>query len=205
MTALDRSAGGWGPFTAGELTLRPFTGADVAWVFQVSAHDPVMHRFVNLPAPYQMGHAEHFVRRAITGWESRQRAEFVVEHTGQRVGRVALGLRPEVHTAEIGYWVPAQHRRRGIATRAVRTVCRWGFDVLDIDLITWHAEAGNTASRTVAERAGFLVEATLRKRLIHQGERMDAWVGSLLPQELSDGDGVLPHLAARSARDPRTP
>jgi RimJ/RimL family protein N-acetyltransferase len=53
-----------------------------------------------------------------------------------------------------------------------------------IDLIEWRCEAGNVASRRVAEKAGFLIEATLRKRRIRQGVRVDEWVGSLLRDEV---------------------
>lgn len=45
-------------------------------------------------------------------------------------------------------------------------------------------EVGNVASRRVAEKAGFRIEATLRKRQIHRGTRVDVWVGSLLKGEL---------------------
>jgi RimJ/RimL family protein N-acetyltransferase len=35
----------------------------------------------------------------------------------------------------------------------------------------------------VAEKAGFTVEAVLRRRLVHRGVRVDAWIGSMLPDE----------------------
>ena len=35
------------------------------------------------------------------------------------------------------------------------------------------------------QRAEFLIEATLRKRLIHRGIRVDAGVGSMLSAELT--------------------
>ena len=66
----------------------------------------------------------------------------------------------------------------------MRAVCRWAFTSLGVELIEWRCEVGNAASRRVAEKAGFLIEATLRKRLIHRGRRVDAWVGSLLPSEM---------------------
>jgi RimJ/RimL family protein N-acetyltransferase len=67
----------------------------------------------------------------------------------------------------------------------VRAVCRWAFTALDLDLIEWRCEVGNIASRGVAEKAGFLIEATLRRRLTHRGMRVDAWVGSLLRDEVT--------------------
>jgi hypothetical protein len=40
---------------AGWLTLRPFTGADTGWVFDVS-QDPALQRFVQVPTPYRIEH-----------------------------------------------------------------------------------------------------------------------------------------------------
>jgi RimJ/RimL family protein N-acetyltransferase len=46
--------------------------------------------------------------------------------------------------------------------------------------VFWRAFVGNTASRAVAERAGFRVEGELRLGGVQRGVRRDDWVGSLL-------------------------
>lgn len=169
---------------AGWLRLRPFAPADIPWVYEVSL-DPALQQFVDLPSPYRIEDAAFFVEQvAIAGWDSEQRCEFVVEDTstGTPLGRVGLGLRSK-GTAEIGYWVDPRARERGVATEAVRAACRWAFTTLDLELIEWRCEVGNVTSRRVAEKAGFLIEATLRKRAFHRGTRVDAWVGSLLRAE----------------------
>ncbi|SDH14261.1 GNAT family N-acetyltransferase [Nonomuraea jiangxiensis] len=166
---------------AGRLILRPFTPEDIPWVYEVSL-DPALQHFVDLPSPYRMENAAFFVEElAIAGGPDGRRLEFLAEDasTGERLGRVGLGLGTP-GTAEIGYWVAPQARKRGVATHAVRTVCRWAFRTHGLELIEWRAEVGNLASRRVAENVGFIVEATLRKRLFHRGVRVDAWVGSLL-------------------------
>jgi RimJ/RimL family protein N-acetyltransferase len=114
----------------------------------------------------------------------RARAEFVVVRSadGVRLGRVGLGL-DGIGAAQVGYWMDPAARSRGVATRAVRALCRWGFAGLGLGLIEWRAEVGNTASRRVAEKAGFTVEAVLRRRLVHRGMRVDAWIGSMLPDD----------------------
>ncbi|TDC63253.1 GNAT family N-acetyltransferase [Streptomyces hainanensis] len=170
---------------AGWLRLRPFTDADIDWVHRVSL-DPALERFIDLPSPYLREHAAYFVERlAVEGWRSGTRAEFLAEDAGTagRLGRVGLHLRGD-RTAEIGFWVAPTSRGRGVAPTAARAVCRWAFAELGLDHVEWRAEVGNDASRRVAEKIGFRVEATLRRRLVHRGERVDAWVGSLLPAEL---------------------
>jgi RimJ/RimL family protein N-acetyltransferase len=171
--------------SAGRLTLRPFTPDDVDWVYEVS-QDPLLRQFVQVPTPYQREDAEFFVREiAIGGWATRKRAEFLVADAaaGTRLGRVGLALGPP-GLAEIGYWADPRARGRGVVTDAARVLCRWGFRDLDLHLIQWRAEVGNVASRRVAEKAGFTIEATLRQRLHHRGTWVDSWVGSLLPNEV---------------------
>ncbi len=184
--------------SAGWLTLRPFTTADTGWVYDVS-QDPAVQRYVQVPSPYRMEHAAFFVHQvAIDSWDSGQRAEFLAEDTatGDRLGRVGLNLSQpgsqpgsqagsQPGMAEIGYWTDPRARHRGVATTSVRAVCHWAFTTLGTELIEWRCEVGNIASRRVAEKAGFLIEATLRRRLVHRGTRVDAWVGSILSTELT--------------------
>lgn len=166
------------------LTLRPFTLEDIPWVCEVSRDTAVQH-FVTVPSPYDLEHAAFFVEQlAIAGWDNGQRAEFLSTETaaGTRLGRVGLGLHG-TGAAEIGYWLDPAARQRGVATQAVCTLCGWAFASLGLEIIEWRTEVGNIASRKVAEKAGFLIEATLRKRQVHQGRRVDVWVGSLLKGE----------------------
>ncbi|MBM2621695.1 GNAT family N-acetyltransferase [Actinoplanes sp. LDG1-06] len=111
-----------------------------------------------------------------------------VRNGGSRLGRVGFGL-DRAGAAQIGYWMDPAARGRGVATAAVRALCGWGFDTLGLGLVEWRAEVGNHASRRVAEKAGFRVEATLRQRLVHRGVRVDAWIGSMVPSELPTRPG----------------
>jgi RimJ/RimL family protein N-acetyltransferase len=169
---------------AGPLTLRPFREADIPWVCAVSQDPEIQRNLAEVFSPYRMEHAAYFVQRvALASWDDGRRAEFVVQDagTGAPLGRAGLDLRPhDPGTAEIGYWMAPPVRGRGVATAAVRALCRWAFPQLGLALIEWRCEVGNVASCRVAEKAGFLIEATLRARLVHRGLRVDAWVGSLL-------------------------
>jgi ribosomal-protein-alanine N-acetyltransferase len=88
---------------------------------------------------------------------------------------------------EIGYWLAAEARGRGVAARAVRLLAGWIFASLPVDRIGIAAERGNEASCAVAERAGFTFEGVLRAWLLIKGERRDTAMYSLLREELPDG------------------
>jgi RimJ/RimL family protein N-acetyltransferase len=72
--------------------------------------------------------------------------------------------RAQAATAEVGYWVAAPARGRGVAPRALDAACEWAFSTIDnpplrrLELI--HA-VGNRASCRVAEKAGFTLSAVL--------------------------------------------
>jgi RimJ/RimL family protein N-acetyltransferase len=85
---------------------------------------------------------------------------------------------------EIGFWTAKEHRGHGYITEASLAASRWAFTQVAIDRVEWRAEVGNHASRTVAERAGFTIEGTLRSAINNKGVRRDCWVGSLLPSDL---------------------
>lgn len=52
--------------SADRLLLRPFTVADVSWVYEVS-QDPLLQQYVGVPSPYLMEHAEYFVEHLEIG------------------------------------------------------------------------------------------------------------------------------------------
>ena len=62
----------------------------------------------------------------------------------------------------VAYGILAQHRGQGAATRAVKLVSRYAFDVLGWARLEICVIADNAASRAVALRAGFRLEGVLR-------------------------------------------
>ena len=76
--------------------------------------------------------------------------------------------------AEVGYWLGAEARGHGHVTRAVRLICRWGFQELRLERIALIAAVANPASQAVADRAGFTREAVLRSFLQTDDGHLDA-------------------------------
>jgi len=66
--------------------------------------------------------------------------------TGSLLGAAGLGDIAD-QAAEVGYWLAAGARGRGIASAAVVALCRWGFEELGLQRIGWQALVGNWASR----------------------------------------------------------
>lgn len=159
--------------TDGVVVLDAFTLDDVA--AHVAGEDEEQARRFGW---YPARSSAETVRAAILRWQEGWRVDgrtraFAVRSDGELVGGCELRLRDDA-AAEISYWVFPLHRRRGLASRAVRLACAYGFSDLGIARIELYVQPDNHASRGVARTAGFTEEGTLRSReLTVAGERRD--------------------------------
>ena len=72
------------------------------------------------------------------------------------LGSISLdGLDGYAKRGEIGYWAHPDARGRGVVTEAVRLVTRHARDTGLATSLSIRCARGNTASRSVAERAGY--------------------------------------------------
>ncbi|MFE3742801.1 GNAT family N-acetyltransferase [Streptomyces sp. NPDC059134] len=183
--------------TTGRLLLRTLTSDDIDAVHAI-CQDPAIQRWISVPAPYERGHAEHFVERLVAdGWRSGTNCTFGFLPLGGGPLMGAVSAHRRTGTWEIGYWTAKEHRGHGHTVEAVGAVARWIFTELGAGRLEWRAEVGNEGSRAVAEKAGFVVEGVLRAALLQRDTLRDAWVGALLPSDLGL-PATHPYLPARS-------
>lgn len=170
--------------TTTRLVLRPLGPQDTAAVY-TAAQDPDIQRWTTIPSPYLPEHAQSFTELlAPEGWSTGSMFTFgVFLPDGALTGVLSLTLR-SLGTAEVGFWATKEHRGLGYTTEATLAAAHWAFTSLSIDRVEWRAEVGNTASRAVAENAGFTHEGTLRSSINNKGVRRDCWLASLLPSDL---------------------
>jgi ribosomal-protein-alanine N-acetyltransferase len=75
---------------------------------------------------------------------------------GMRLGTVGLQVHEtEPAIGELGYWVVAAARGKGVATRAVGLLARWALEELGLPLVEIHVLPANAPSHAVARKAGF--------------------------------------------------
>jgi len=173
---------------AADLLIRTWRPDDAEAVYQ-ACQDPAIQRWSTVPSPYQRADAERFVGEiAPAAWADRTAAHLGVFDlgSGRLLGAHGLGsINRHRNSAELGYWTVASARGRGVALTATRAVATWAFAQLGLDRLTWSAEIGNHPSRLVALRAGFHIGGEQRMAQPHVGGRREAWVGSLLPGEVT--------------------
>ncbi|MEA2271956.1 MAG: hypothetical protein QOI98_664 [Solirubrobacteraceae bacterium] len=145
------------PLTDGVVTLRGWRGSDVDDLY-AACQDPEIPRWtLRIPWPYRVGHARDWVARQPDMLRAGVGAHFAVVdgQTGQLLGGMGLEPRAGEPTAELGYWLAAAARGRGVATRAARLATAWGLGELGLGRIDARVDEENVASQAVAQRAGF--------------------------------------------------
>ena len=90
----------------------------------------------------------------------------------------------EAATAELGYIVARAARGRGVATAALDLLTDWALLELGLQRLELRISVGNTASKRVAERCGYVREGVLRSVYLKRGVREDIEVWSRLASDV---------------------
>jgi len=93
---------------------------------------------------------------------------FAMWHENNLIGQISMGgiILGALRGAHIGYWIDRSYAGRGYTTQAVNLLTEYGFSVLALHRIEINLRPENTASRRVAEKAGYLLEGE-RPRYLH--------------------------------------
>lgn len=140
------------------LRLRPFAERDVDRVVEASRDPRTQHWLVSLPRRYDRVHALGYL--ASIREQAAQGTGLVwcvADAADDRcLGSISLeGFGGYSRRAEIGYWTHPDSRGRGVLTTATQVVTGYAEELGLVDSLLIRAAAGNTASRRVAEAAGY--------------------------------------------------
>ena len=164
----------------GGVTLRPWRNdaADVAVVLRAAAEPSIAHYSPSIANV----DGDAGAKRWLADRELASRMEWAVEQTvGNVVGRVCLcAIDDESAVADVGYWLLADARGKGLATIVVNAVAAWAFDDGGFGRLAIEHELDNVASCQVAERCGFAFEALKRGAIVVRGGRHDVHVHARL-------------------------
>jgi RimJ/RimL family protein N-acetyltransferase len=168
----------------GDLLLRDWTFDDVPAIAQ-ACRDPEIARWIPfVPVPYTQRDAAEYVEACLAAGGGRYPLAMSAADDDRLLGSIDLRVNA-MRTGHIGYWVAADARGRGVCTRALRVLSRWGLGELRLGRLELITDPDNVASQRVAEKAGYRREAVLRSHLLYRdGTRRDSVMFSLLPGEL---------------------
>jgi RimJ/RimL family protein N-acetyltransferase len=175
--------------TDGDIFVRPVRLDDAEALFE-AAHESIPEVSQWLPwchQNYAIEETRAFLASRVNPANSEEAYSFgIFSNSGERfLGGIGLNFFNRVHQlANLGYWVRTSETGKGVASRATRLVARFGFAKLGLKRIEIIAAVENVASQRVAEKAGAVRECVARKRLLINGERLDAVVFSLVSEDV---------------------
>ncbi len=162
----------------GDLVLRPFTLDDVPAITHACQDLEIQRWIPVIPRAYTEEDARTFVLADDLGHQ------FAITESATLAGSIGMRVN-QFRVGHIGYWCAPEARARGITTRALRLVSRWGLEELGLGRVELITDPDNIASQRIAEKVGFRREGVLRSHLLHpDGRRRDSVMFSLLPGEL---------------------
>jgi ribosomal-protein-alanine N-acetyltransferase len=123
-----------------------------------AAGDPEIPRWTRVPSPYTKDDALRWIAVAAGMRRAGSAFHLLIADAGDGASLGSVGL--EVHArpslrGELGYWVAAPARGRGVATRAVGLLAGWALDELRLPAVEIEVLPANRRSQAVARKAGF--------------------------------------------------
>jgi RimJ/RimL family protein N-acetyltransferase len=135
-----------------------------------------------IPYPYTEASADFFVNLCR---ELEEKHGFIANfairsrETGKLIGGCGRFVK-DTYKDEIGYWIGAPFRNRGMMTAVIKALCEHLFETTDLVRIEANVFVENDASARALEKADFQCEGILRKYVIKNGEAKDVFSYSRL-------------------------
>lgn len=124
------------------------------------------------PHPYTRKDGQTFIKHAL---EMTPESFFAIAVDGVAVGGIGFVPQQDVErvSAEVGYWLGEAFWGRGIVTDALRAVTNYAIETHGFTRLFALPFAHNLGSCRVLEKAGYLLEARLRRSAIKDGAVID--------------------------------
>ncbi|WHT20316.1 GNAT family N-acetyltransferase [Crossiella sp. CA-258035] len=145
--------------------------------------DPELRRWVTGYRVEDLDSAGRYITLRAHEWQEDLRCSWAVAEptTGEMLAEVGLKDLDLVRgIGSAACWTHPAHRGRGVMTQALQTALRFGIEALGLRRIGYRHAAGNEASRRVAEKCGFTLEATLHQATTVDGDLHDVLAWTLI-------------------------
>lgn len=153
----------------GDVRLRMFKTSDIKELTHLLNNSRVLGNLRDsIPNPYTLKDAENFISFCITQYPV---LTFAIDYKGKLAGCIGLVPQDDVYrlSAELGYWIGEPYWNQGIATEAVQQAVSYAFESLPVIKVFAGVFDFNKASQKVLEKAGFTLEAILKKAIVKNG------------------------------------
>jgi len=157
-----------------KFTLRPWKKEDSESLAENTNNRKIWVNLVDtFPHPYTLKDAGEWI--SLCQRKEKQKTTFAIEIDGKAVGSIGFEIKKGHHQkiASIGYWLGEKYWGKGIVTEALKLVTKYAFETFNLVRIEAAVFKWNPASARVLEKAGYILEAELKKRVFKDGKITD--------------------------------
>lgn len=132
------------------------------------------------PHPYRLEHAVEFIRLSLS---QKPESRFAITVSDEAVGGIGFLLHNDIErvSAELGYWLSAEHSGKGITTQAVKAVTAYAISEHKLTRVYAIPFSDNAASCRVLEKSGYLLECCMRRSAMKEGKVLDQMLYAFVP------------------------
>jgi ribosomal-protein-serine acetyltransferase len=128
--------------------------------------------------------SREFIKRSLKNFAENKSMTTVVLYKDEIVGTAGFNeINWSNKTGYIGYWLGEEYQRKGIMTRVAKALTNYAFTELDLNKVEIRAAEGNSKSRSIPERLGFVKEGRLREEEWLYDHYVDHIVYGILARE----------------------
>ncbi|MFE4703325.1 GNAT family N-acetyltransferase [Streptomyces sp. NPDC056738] len=161
--------------------LRTLTPDDAPLLVEATARETNSALWGPHPAgPYSLAQAQG----ALRDWDpaSERQVSYGVVDDGHLLAALGL-MMDEEQGFELAYWVRPEHRRRGIALRAIQVLTEWAHQDVGVPRLWLEIDPENVGSQRLASRAGYRLEKRLHRHCrswVREDPEDDVWHDCLI-------------------------
>jgi diamine N-acetyltransferase len=172
------------------IRLRAVEPGDVEFIHRME-NDPEAWRAGNTLVPYSRFQVEQYVLSTRHDLYTERQLRFMIEKVttgppGETVGAIDLyDYDPHNRRAGVGILLQSSARGKGLAHEALLLLVKYCFGTLDFHQLYCHISAGNKASVSLFEKAGFIHCGMLREWTLIDGTWTDELTFQLINRDAS--------------------
>lgn len=146
---------------------------------------PDIARYQDWSMPYSLAQAEQALQaqHELDGPVAGEWVQLAIDHDGEMVGDLALGLLAGGHIGSLGYTLAPEHQGKGFASEAAGALIDALFAAGEVHRVIASLDPANLASMRVLEQLGFTFEGIARKAEPIRGEWLDDMRFGLLAED----------------------
>ncbi len=166
------------------IVLRPWSESDARKLSLIADNKNISDNLRDgFPFPYSLNDAKIWLESIIS--ENTPPRFFAILFDNVIVGSIGIVTKTDIYRKnfEIGYFLDEKHWGKGIATKAIKAATSYAFSNFDVVRVYAEPFADNPGSRKALEKAGFTLEATLRRNVIKNGIVKDSCIYSVLKED----------------------